>query len=76
MAYRFIDEHQEEFGLRWLPAHMGICVNAYYNYLKQAKAEYTKQKEQVCNEIKAIYHELNGVVGHRGVKSISCKKRN
>lgn len=41
---------------------MGICVNAYYNYLKQSKAEYTKQKEQVCNEIKAIYHDLNGNV--------------
>ena len=68
MAYRFIDENQEEFGLRWLLAHMGICINAYYNYLKQKKAEYNAHKEQVCNEIKTIYHDLNGIVGHRAMR--------
>ena len=74
MAYRFIDENQEEFGLRWLLAHMGICVNAYYNYLKQTKAEYNLQKEQVCNEIKTVYHDLNGIVGHRGMQIFLARR--
>ena len=74
MAYRFIDEYQEEFGLRWLLAHMGICANAYYNYLKQKKADYNAQKEQVCNEIKTIYHEFNGIVGHRAMRVFLARK--
>lgn len=74
MAYRFIDEYQEEFGLRWLLVHMGICVNAYYNYLKQKKAGYNANKEQVCNEIKTIYHELNGIVGHCAMRVLLARR--
>ena len=74
MAYRFIEENQEEFGVRWLLAHMGICINAYYNYLKQSKTEYNSQKEKVCNEIKSIYHELNGIVGHRNMQVFLARK--
>ena len=47
---------------------MCIHPNAYYNYLRQAKAEYNQQKEAVCNDIKNIYQELNGIVGHRAMK--------
>ncbi len=68
MAYRFIDEHRGEFGLRWLLAHMGICVNAYFNYLKQRKAEYKTQREEVFDEIKTVYHEVDGIIGHRSMR--------
>ena len=74
MAYRFIDEYQEEFGLRWLLAHMGICPNAYYNYLKHTKADYSARKEQVCNEIKTLYHDFNGIVGHRAMRVFLARK--
>lgn len=62
MGYRFIDENQKLFGLRWLLNHMGIRANAYYNYLQHKKREYQAQKDQVCKEIKAIYRELNEVL--------------
>lgn len=74
MAYRFIDENQEEFGLRWLLAHMGICINAYYNYLKHTKADYQDKKGQVFDEIKTIYHDLNGIIGHRGMQVFLARK--
>ena len=30
--YRFIDQYQDEFGLRRLLRHIDVCPNAYYNY--------------------------------------------
>ena len=74
MAYRFIDENREEFGLRRLLARMGICVNAYYNYRKQSRADYTRKKAQLCDEIKTIYHELGGIAGHRGMQVFLARK--
>ena len=68
MAYRFIDEYKDYFGLRWLLNRMDIYPNAYYNYLKHTKAEYLEEKEETCQKIKDIYHEYNGVLGHRSMK--------
>ncbi len=47
---------------------IGICPNAYYQYLKHAKSEYHQTKQRVCARIKQIYHELGGIVGHRSMK--------
>ncbi len=44
-AYRFIDDHKEEFGIRWLLRRLAICPNAYYNYRKHRKADYYAQKK-------------------------------
>ncbi len=74
MAYRFIDENKKEFGLRWLLKHMGICPNAYYNYLKNSKAEYHRRKNEICREIKEIYHETSGAIGHRGMQIFLARK--
>ena len=68
MAYRFIDEHQKEFGVRWLLKRMGIYPNAYYNYLKQTKAESHEKKESVLREIKDLYHKFGGILGHRSMQ--------
>lgn len=68
MAYRFIEKHQGAFGLRWLLVRMGIYPNGYYNYLKQAKADYQGHKTIVCQNIESIYHELSGIVGHRAMR--------
>ena len=45
-AYRFIDQHHEEFGTRWLLRRLRICPNAYYNYRKHRKADYYAKKQQ------------------------------
>jgi putative transposase len=74
VAYRFIDEHREEFGLRWLLIHLGICPNAYYNYLKHLKDEYCANKRKVCDVIKSLYHEHNGVYGHRYMKVFLARR--
>lgn len=42
--------------------------NAYYNFLKNRKADYHTQKQTTLNEIKKIYHEHNGVDGYRSMK--------
>ena len=47
---------------------MDIKPNAYYNYLKNAKADYHKQKQKICDTIRDIYHECNGNIGHRFMK--------
>lgn len=74
MAYRFLEEHHKEFGLRWLLRRMGICPNAYYNYLKHEKADYHARKEAVCREILDIYHEYEGVLGHRSIRVFLDRK--
>lgn len=47
---------------------MNIFPNAYYNYLKQAKADYQAKKESVYRKIKSIYHETGGILGHRSMR--------
>jgi len=68
VAYRFIVQHQEKFGLRWLLNRMSIFPNAYYNCLKQAKADYQAKKESVNRKIKRIYHETGGILGYRSMR--------
>ena len=74
MAYRFIEENQNEFGLRWLLSHMKICPNAYYNYLKHSKAAYLEKKQFICNEMRNIYHELGGIIVHRPLRVFLSRK--
>ncbi len=68
MAYRFIEKHQRNFGTRWLLKRIGIFPNAYYNYLKQAKAAYHAKKSEICRKIKDIYHEFGGILGYRSMR--------
>lgn len=68
MAYRFIEEHHKLFGLRWLLRRLGLCPNAYYNYLKHRKADYLARKAEVHAQIREIYHLHNGVDGYRSMK--------
>jgi transposase InsO family protein len=68
VAYRFIEQHQEKFGLRWLLRRMSVLPNSYYNYLKQAKDDYQAKKESVYRQIKRIYHETGGILGHRSMR--------
>ena len=75
MAYRFIEQHQQEFGLRWLLKRMGIYPNAYYNYLKHNKSDYQKKKDEICHEIRDIYHELGGILGHRSMRIFLARKQ-
>lgn len=74
MAYRFIEEHQEKFGIRWLLMKMGICPNAYYNYLKHAKKDYHSEKNAAKRKIKKIYHEFGGILGHRSMRIFLSRK--
>lgn len=68
MIYQFIHENKDIFGLRWLFRQFHMAPNAYYNYLKDNKAEYRKQKQQIQEEIKSIYYNNNRILGHRVMK--------
>jgi len=68
VACRFIDENKGQFGLRWLLKRLRIYPNAYYNYLRQRKAEYREKKELTQSTITRIYHEMVGILGHRSMK--------
>lgn len=74
MAYRFIQENHKEFGVRWLLRRMGICPNAYYNYLKNRKAGYKKRKKAACDAIADIYHEYEGILGYRSMRIFLARK--
>lgn len=65
VVYRFIDQYKTILGLRWLLRKFQISPNAYYNYLKQRKAAYQQQKNQVKEEIKQIYYNNHRLLGHR-----------
>ncbi len=45
-----------------------ITPNAYYNFLKERKADYYAQKQKVPEQIQTIYHEHGGVDGYRTIK--------
>lgn len=68
MAYRFIQKYNILFGTRWLLRRLNILPNAYYNFLKNRKANYYKKKEKALNEIRKIYHQDNGVDGYRSIR--------
>lgn len=64
-AYRFIQKYGSFFGVRWLLKRLNIYPNAYYNFLKNRKADYYTQKQETLDMIEHIYHEHDGVDGHR-----------
>ena len=66
-AYRFIEWHNREFGIRWLLKRLGVCPNAYYNCRKRRKADYYARKEAAKTLISEIYHTHNGVAGYRAM---------
>ena len=55
-AYRFIQKYNKVFGLRWPIRKFNIFPNAYYNYLKNRKADYHRHKDEIKNSIREIYH--------------------
>lgn len=65
MVYRFIDKYKLEFGLRWLLRKFNLSPNAYYNYLKNRKADYHEEKFKVQEAIKSIYYNNGRIIGHR-----------
>ena len=73
-AYRFIRKYNRKFGLRWLLRRLNICPNAYYNYLKNRKADYHQHKEKTKNSIREIYHSHGGIDGYRTMHAYLCRK--
>ena len=65
MVYRFIDNYKIEFGLRWLLRKFSLFPNAYYNYLKNRKEAYQKEKNRILESIKSIYYNNGRIIGHR-----------
>jgi transposase InsO family protein len=47
---------------------MGICPNAYYNFLKNRKSVYHTKKQDIMGQIREIYHAREGVPGYRTMK--------
>ena len=75
-AYRFIQKHGKKFGLRWLLRKFHICPNAYYNYLKNRKADYFRKKKAIKASIQEIYHSHDGVDGYRTIIISDCMSWN
>lgn len=67
MAYRFIHQYGQYYGVRWLLRKFGIVPNAYYNYLKKRKEAYFFQKEKTKSLISEVYHSHGGTDGYRRV---------
>ena len=65
MAYRFIDDDKDFFGVRWLLHRLDIDPNAYYNDRKHRKAACREEKQRIKKQIEEIYHKHNGVDGYR-----------
>ena len=51
-----------------------IAPNAYYNFLKNRKAEYNLKKKTVKQEITDIYHSHGGVDGYRTIHAYLLRK--
>lgn len=51
-----------------------LYPNDYYNYLKDRKATYRKNKHNIQQQIKEIYHNHNGALGYRMICDILNRK--
>lgn len=51
-----------------------ICPNAYYNYLKNRKADYHQHKDEIKNSIREIYHSHSGVDGYKTIHAYLIRK--
>ena len=74
MAYRFIQQYGHKYGVRWLLKRLNILPNAYYNYLKNRKADYHSRKDETKSSIREIYHSHGGVDGYRTVHAYLLRK--
>ena len=54
---------------------LGICPNAYYNFLKDRKSAYRDKKQLALREIATIYHEHNGIDGYRSMQVFLARKQ-
>nr|WP_286118969.1 IS3 family transposase [Thermoactinomyces sp. DSM 45891] len=63
-----MDQYAKEFGVRWLLRRFQLSPHAYYNYRKQRKSNYLKQKEVILTCIKEIYHRYGGKMGYRMIQ--------
>lgn len=60
--------------MNWLLTRLSLYPNDYYNYLKDRKAAYRQQKEILKQQIKEVYHELNGAIGYRMICDLLNRK--
>ena len=74
VAYRFIQQYGHKYGVRWLLKRLNILPNAYYNYLKNRKADYHSRKDETKSSIREIYHSHGGVDGYRTVHAYLLRK--
>lgn len=51
-----------------------IFPNAYYNYLKNRKADYHRHKDEIKSSICEIYHSHGGVDGYRTIHAYLIRK--
>lgn len=51
-----------------------MVPNAYYNYLKNRKADHNAEKQKALTEISHIYHEHDGVDGYRSMRVFLARK--
>ena len=73
-AYRFIQQHGDKYGIRWLMRRLNISLNAYYNFPKNRKEKYHEYKNKIKQEIIDIYHSHNGTDGYRTVRAYLVRK--
>jgi putative transposase len=73
--YLFIQQNHDEFGIRWLLRKFKLSPNAYYNFLKNKKANYNTQKQKIKKEILKYYHRYNGTPGYRMINTLLERKR-
>lgn len=43
--------------------------------MKHKKATYHAEKKKICSEIKNIYHETGGILGHRSMRVFLARKQ-
>ena len=60
--------------MRWLLQRLNVYPNAYYNYLKDRKAEARRTRTTVLRTISEIYHFHSGIPGYRMMTYLLAQK--
>lgn len=70
IKYQFIDRYGRRFGINWLLKKFSLYPNGYYNYRQHRRDAKQKSKAVILKRISQIYHEHEGRMGYRMMRSI------
>src|SRR6185312_14214061 len=63
MTYRFIDEHKDQWPVRWLCETLEVSASAYYAWRQAPRSLQQQRRDVLVVEIRAVHAEFKACYG-------------